>query len=311
MAAILPSLPDVKQLSPLVTRILGGNPSKVPPLPTVALLLFTNMPQFTLQGTNTYLIGRGPSRILIDTGQGLPHWSHTLSTHLTAHNLTISTVLLTHHHADHTLGIPSLLALCPTAAIHKHPAAPSPHGHHAALPSTPPLLPLADEQVFATEGATLRALHTPGHTADHVCFLLAEEGALFTGDNVLGHGTAVFEDLSLYMASLERMRAHGGWTGCAYPGHGEVVERGTARVAEYVAHRRIREEEVLGVLREEGSREGRTPGEVVRVVYKDVPVSLHEAAEGGVVQVLGKLEGEGRVVRGEGGRWKLARKEAL
>ncbi|MCJ1384212.1 hypothetical protein MMC17_007328 [Xylographa soralifera] len=300
MATTLPSLPDIKQLSPLVTRILGGNPSK-----------------FTLQGTNTYLIGRGPSRLLIDTGQGLPHWNNTLSTFLASQNLTISTVLLTHHHADHTLGVPSLLALFPTAHIHKHPAPPAPSTHaHPSLPSAiaSTIRPIAGNQVFATEGATLRALHTPGHTPDHVCFLLAEEGALFTGDNVLGHGTAVFEDLGLYLASLERMRAEEGWVGRAYPGHGEVVEEGRARVVEYVAHRRMREEEVLVALRGEGeggAAEGRTPREVVRVVYRDVPVGLHDAAEGGVVQVLGKLEGEGRVARGGGGRWKLVRKEPL
>ena len=147
-----------------------------------------------------------------------------------------------------------------------------------------------------------------------MCFLLAEEGALFTGDNVLGHGTAVFEALGLYLASLERMRAEEGWTGRAYPGHGEVVEGGRGRVDEYVAHRRMREEEVVGVLRgeEEGhGGEGRTPGEVVKIVYRDVPVGLHEAAEGGVVQVLWKLESEGRVERGGGGRWKLVRKGAL
>ncbi|MCJ1391960.1 hypothetical protein MMC18_004827 [Xylographa bjoerkii] len=301
MAATLPYLPDVQQLSPLVIRILGGNPSK-----------------FTLQGTNTYLIGRGPARLLIDTGQGLPHWSTSLSTLLSTHNLSITTVLLTHHHADHTLGVPSLLSLCPTAQLHKHPAPPSPSAHaHPSLPASlaATILPIADSQVFTTDGATLRALHTPGHTPDHVCFVLEEEGALFTGDNVLGHGTAVFDELGLYLASLERMRAEGGWTGRAYPGHGEVVEDGRGRVAEYVAHRRMREEEVLVALRgEEGGRdggEGRTPGEVVRVVYKDVSVSLHAAAEGGVLQVLGKLEGEGTVVRGEGGRWKLVRREAL
>ena len=157
----------------------------------------------------------------------------------------------------------------------------------------------------------MRAVHAPGHTHDHVCFLLEEEGALFTGDNVLGHGTAVFEDLGAYMSSLERMRVLEGWTGRAYPGHGEVVQEGKGRVEAYVAHRRGREAEVLGVLREEGNGEGRTPAEVVRVVYRDVPLSLHEAAEGGVLQVLGKLEEEGRVVKGGRGRWKLAGKEAL
>ncbi|MCJ1471626.1 hypothetical protein MMC13_000266 [Lambiella insularis] len=296
MAANLPPLKDVEQLSPLVTRILGGNPSK-----------------FTLQGTNTYLIGRGPSRLLLDTGQGLPAWTSSLSAHLSTHSLTVSTVLLTHHHHDHTLGVPALLALCPHAQVHKHPSPPTPSSHgHTPLPpdAASKIQPITDGQVFTTDGATLKAMHTPGHTPDHMCFLLEEEGALFTGDNVLGHGTAVFESLGTYMASLERMSGEDGFVGRAYPGHGEVIAHGKGRVGEYIQHRRVREEEVLGVLRGDEGGEGKTPREVVRVVYRDVPVNLHDAAEGGVVQVLEKLEGEGRVEMA-GEKWRCVRKEAL
>ena len=146
-----------------------------------------------------------------------------------------------------------------------------------------------------------------------MCFLLEEEGALFTGDNVLGHGTAVFEDLAVYLASLEKMRALDGFTGRAYPGHGEVIADGVEKCAEYVRHRRRREEEVLGVLGGEGEAvdEGLTAGEVVKVVYKDVPVALHGPAEGGVVQVLRKLEGEGKVTKGTLGRWTVVGKAVL
>ncbi|MCJ1246572.1 hypothetical protein MMC30_003781 [Trapelia coarctata] len=320
MATNLPPLKDMEQLSPLVTRILGGNPGK-----------------FTLQGTNTYLIGTGPTRILIDTAQGLPHWRTSLSTLLTppapSPPITISTVLLTHHHTDHTFGVPDLLSLCPKAKVYKYPfppSAPLPSSDHYPIPGFPEtdILPIADGQVFATEGARLRAIYTPGHTTDHTCFLLEEEGALFTGDNVLGHGTAVFEDLGAYMASLEVMKGVPGFEGVAYPGHGEVVREGRGRVREYISHRRGREEEVLGVLAGgglvggmggkgggEGGRGSVSAGEIVKVVYKEVPVTLHEAAERGVLQVLGKLEREGKVRKGQGREWTVVerdgRKESL
>ncbi|SLM37124.1 Beta-lactamase-like [Lasallia pustulata] len=202
MATQLVPLEDVQRLSPLVIRILGGNPGK-----------------FTLQGTNTYLIGTGPHRILIDTGEGLPTWTTLLSHLLTSERATVTLALLTHWHPDHTLGVPSLRALCPSAQIFK---TPSPHdpspGYHAITPN----------QTFTTEGATLRALPTPGHTADHTALILEQESAIFTGDAVLGHGTAVFEDLPAYMASLERMRRE--FAGRAYPAHGAVVEDGRARI---------------------------------------------------------------------------------
>ena len=143
-----------------------------------------------------------------------------------------------------------------------------------------------------------------------MAFVLEEEGALFAGDNVLGHGTAVFEDLALYLRSLEAMRAE--VSGRVYPGHGDCIADGRARIEEYIRHRRMREEQVLGVLREEGGVEGgRTPMEVVKVVYRAVPEELHASAEGGVVQVLRKLEGEGKVGRREEGRWIVLEKATL
>ena len=121
------------------------------------------------------------------------------------------------------------------------------------------------------------------------------------------------------MASLERMRRE--FAGRAYPAHGAVVEDGRARIDEYIRHRRQREGEILLALRGGGGAGGgrgggdaglaKTPRELVKVVYKDVPESLHEPAERGVVQVLGKLEGEGKVVQVAGGRWELAGVAAL
>lgn len=138
-------------------------------------------------------------------------------------------------------------------------------------------------------------------------FLLVEENALFTGDTVLGHGTTVFEDLGEYMKSLERLQGLG--ASRLYPAHGAVVEDAGRKLNEYVRHRRLRENQILKVLaqKQEGSKvaglwggsSGSTSMEIVKTIYSDVSVELHRAAEGGTLQVLGKLEGEGKVGREE------------
>ncbi|KAF2444546.1 Metallo-hydrolase/oxidoreductase [Karstenula rhodostoma CBS 690.94] len=272
MVEALADLPKVEKLSSRVIRVLGGNPSK-----------------FTLQGTNTYIVGQGAQRILIDTGEGKPEWIASLKRVLSAEDITISHALLSHWHHDHTQGVPDLLAHSPSTAVHKRD--PQPDWHD-----------IADGQTFATEGATLRAYFSPGHTTDHMAFVLDEEDAMFTADNVLGQGTAVFEDLAVYMASLDGMATQ--FTGRAYPGHGPVIADGPAKVREYIAHRKQRERQVLDVLGEE--REGGwTAMDIVKVIYKDYPESLWAPAAAGVVQILRKLEGEGKVVR-EGEAWKLA-----
>ena len=97
-----------------------------------------------------------------------------------------------------------LLSLCPKAIIYKH-------------DPTIGQRPISDGQLFETQGARLRAFYCPGHTSDHMAFVLEEENAMFTGDNVLGNGTAVFEDLAVYLDSLSRMREQ--FHGRAYPAH--------------------------------------------------------------------------------------------
>lgn len=143
-----------------------------------------------------------------------------------------------------------------------------------------------------------------------MAFVLEEENALFTGDNVLGHGTAVFEDLSAYTRSLEKMESL--IDGRAYPGHGDVIENGKSKCREYLSHRKERERQVIGVLRQEGGRaHSWTSMEIVKVVYKDVPENLHSPAEGGVKQVLEKLKREGRVSSESDGRWRLVDDSSL
>ncbi|KAF2170558.1 hypothetical protein M409DRAFT_35930 [Zasmidium cellare ATCC 36951] len=283
----LPHLDPITPLSPTVTRILGHNPSK-----------------FTLQGTNTYLIGTGPTRLLLDTGEGKPEWLSSIREALetAGPDVKISDVILTHWHPDHVGGVKDVLSLPGHGDVRVWKHSPD-EGQH----------PIPSNKVFHTPGATLTAHHTPGHTTDHMCFLLHEENALFTGDNVLGHGTAVFEDLAAYMSSLEKMAAVEGFTGRAYPAHGDVIEDGRGKVREYISHRQQREDQILKVLEEQGGGGELGSMEIVKVVYKDYPESLWAPAEGGVKQVLRKLEGDGRVVEGSkgSGKWRLSGKAAL
>ncbi|KAF5495282.1 Lactamase-like protein nscB [Colletotrichum siamense] len=277
MATKLVSLPEVDRLSPLCIRILGGNPGK-----------------FTLQGTNTYLLGRGSRRILIDTGEGLPSWIAAVKSTLEQEKATIETVLITHWHRDHQGGIQQLLEMSPNSKIFKN----QPEEGQSDI---------ADEQKFAVDGVSLTAIFTPGHTVDHMAFVLEEEDAMFTADNVLGQGTAVFEDLATYLNSLEKMRHL--FKGRAYPGHGPVIENGASKIMEYINHRKTREEQVIRTLRSKrnvgsdgGPSDAWTPMELVKVIYRDVPEELHVPASSGVIQILEKLEREDRVSQ-SGDRW--------
>lgn len=293
MALQLVPLPEVERLSPICIRILGGNPSK-----------------FTLQGTNTYLVGSGSKRLLIDTAEGKPSWIAAIKRTLAEEKATISATLLTHWHPDHVGGVRDVIDLVASLGT---------SGKPEIYKNRPDAgqLNIEDGQQFSVEGATLTAHYTPGHANDHMVFTVKEEeGAMFTGDNVLGQGTAVFEDLATYLASLEKMSSLYHSTGKgrrAYPGHGPAIDDGPARIREYVLHRQQREAQIVSTLRETNDLAGTAawePIELVRVIYKDVPENLHLPAQGGVVQVLRKLEKEGKVYE-DSGRWTLQDRPGL
>ncbi|KAI9719881.1 MAG: hypothetical protein M1828_006011 [Chrysothrix sp. TS-e1954] len=293
MGSQLVHLSTIERLSPRVIRVLGDNPSKE-----------TNAGDFQRKtsesspGTNTYLIGRGHARVLLDTGEGKPAWIQNIKSTLSAEGASIQTCLLTHWHPDHVGGVTDLQTTSAAPLkIYKH--KPALNGHESWHD-------VINAQRFEVEpGTTLRAVHCPGHTQDHVAFVLEEENAMFTGDNVLGQGTAVFEELSVYMSSLEQMGQQ--FTGRAYPGHGPVIEDGNATIAQYLKHRKQREHEIVGVLSGSGKRlSGMTSMDIVKIVYKDYPENLHVPAQGGVNQALRKLETDGKVIHETTtDRWKL------
>jgi endoribonuclease LACTB2 len=268
MSWIDPNFPKTATVSPLVGRVLGLNPGMM-----------------TGPGTNTYLIGRRDP-ILLDTGAGVPEYMNGLQSYLDERGWTRpSRVVLTHRHRDHLGGIPHLRERFRGLHVGKliHRDTDLPEGVET----------LRDGQTIEGDGATLVAIHTPGHASDHLCYYLPEENAVFTGDVVLAGSTTVIPaedgDLLDYMNSLERLQGLG--VRRIYPAHGPVVEDGPALIAEYIEHRLLRERQILEVL---GDGPQTIPA-VVERIYAAVPKNLHSMAGQSVASHLKKLAREHRV----------------
>ena len=265
-------LPDVAALSSRVSVALGQNPSA-----------------FTGPGTNTYIVGKGPKRLLLDTGSGHDEYMPVLEEALASTGCTqIEGIVLTHAHPDHIGGVKQIRSHFGEMPVYKLPWPGGPDDRAEG-----PLETLADGDVVETEGARLRAIHTPGHAPDHLCFVLEEERNLFSGDNVLGVGTTIIPaesgDLADYMASLNRVLEEDPHQ--IYPAHGPRIEAGREKIQEYLDHRLQRERQVLDAL-EAGDRDAPA---MVRRIYVGYPESLYPAAAQSVTSHLKKLERDGRV----------------
>jgi glyoxylase-like metal-dependent hydrolase (beta-lactamase superfamily II) len=220
----------------------------------------------TLEGTNTYLYGSGPCAA-IDPGPDDAIHAEAVVAAAAARG-GIGIVLLTHSHRDHSAGAERLAELA---------------AQEAERP--PVVLPGEGETYFG-----LRALATPGHAPDHVCFLTGD-GVCFSGDLVLGLGSTIVppgdNSLAAYMDSLRRLQAEP--VELIAPGHGPWVTDPAAKLAEYAEHREMRERRLLAAL-ESGER---SKAALLATVWDDVPEALRPAAALAMEAHLEKLAGEG------------------
>ena len=267
--ASLPYIPNVEQLTPRVLRVLGQNPGK-----------------FTFQGTNTFLIGTGRDRILVDTSGGEPEYATLLASVLEERGISLKYVLITHWHGDHSGGAPDIARMYPHVKDHIYKNDPEPDQQD-----------IGNGQVFRVEGATVTALHAPGHSEDHMCFILEEESAMFTGDNILGTGTTSVEDLGLYTDSLQKMANKECSTG--YPAHGQTIHDFPAKVEREIAQKLKREKQVMSTLerlRTEGKKSVIVK-ELVTGMYGDTvdKTTRTLALEPFIDEILRKLASDGKV----------------
>ena len=264
-------------LSPLVRRVLVNNPGP-----------------YTFKGTSTFIVGRGQVAI-IDPG---PEDDAHLDALLRAvRGETVTHILVTHSHADHSPLARRLKAVT-GAATYAQGAVSAPPSEGLRLDASidhgfVPDVALAEGDLVSGPGWTLEALFTPGHMSNHMCFALKEERALFAGDHVMAWATSVIAppdgDMGQYFASLRKLLEREDEV--YHPGHGPSRRDPLPLVRAYLTHRRMREEAIRARV-EQGAR---SVPEIVAAIYADVDPRLHGAAALSTTAHLDHLVAQGRL----------------
>jgi glyoxylase-like metal-dependent hydrolase (beta-lactamase superfamily II) len=264
-------------LSPLIRRVVARNPSP-----------------FTFKGTGTYIVGHG-SVAVIDPGPALPDHVDALLAAITGE--TVSHILVTHTHLDHS---PAAAALkqatgAPTLGFGPHGATRS-EGAGSEEGADRDFVPdhaLRDGDAVAGKGWRLMAMHTPGHTSNHLCFALAEEKVLFSGDHVMGWSTSVIAppdgDMASYLRSLDKLLTRD--DAVYWPTHGPAIDDPQAHVRAFIAHRREREAAILARL---AAGDEAMPA-IVDAIYVGLDPRLRNAAGRSVLSHLIALIEDGRI----------------
>ncbi|WP_245667304.1 MBL fold metallo-hydrolase [Actinomadura macra] len=244
-------------------------------------VLAPNPSAMTLDGTNTWIIGEPGAEevVVVDPGPKDGRHLRRVVDIVASQGRRVGLVLLTHGHPDHAAGAAKFAGLA---------------GERVRVRALDPRHRLGDEglsegDVITTGGLELRVMETPGHTDDSLTFWLPADGAVLTGDTVLGYGTTVLEGkLGDYMSSLDRLRTFAADMGAAtiLPGHGPKLDDPLAALDHYIDHRRERLAQVEAAVAAGAS----TAREVVERVYADVDKSLWPAAEWSVQSQLDYLK---------------------
>jgi len=239
----------------LVSRVVAPNPGS-----------------YTGPGTNTWIVDAGPVVAVIDPGPDDDRHLAALNKRLAGK--TVGVVLVTHSHPDH-LPLADRFAAPHHASVRRHPD-------------------LHDGDVVRAGSLNITALYTPGHSADHLSFLLGDDRAVFTGDLILGQGSSMVTypegDVAAYLRSLDRLAALE--PRMLFPGHWDPVTDAMDKIAEYRKHRLEREAQVLAEVRKGGG----TAADLTRRVYGELDEKLMFAAEMTMRAHLRKLVDEGAVL---------------
>jgi len=266
--------------------------------PGIRRLVVKNPSRFTYHGTGVYVLGTGRVAV-IDPGPVRPSATAALLSALK--DETVAAILVTHTHLDHSPAARELRAAtgAPTMGF-------GPHGGDKGLQGVEegadfefqPDRTLRDGETVKGHGWTLRAVHTPGHTSNHLCYEYVERRALFSGDHVMGWSTTVVSppdgNMSDYMTSLGKLldRSDSRY----YPTHGAPIDSPQTYVRALLTHRHDREQQILTCI----SRQPTSISEMVQTLYTEIPRELHSAAGRSVLSHLDKLIDEGRARRHPG-----------
>ncbi|NNF39950.1 MAG: MBL fold metallo-hydrolase [Woeseiaceae bacterium] len=268
-------MPAFSELAEGIRRLVAPNPSMM-----------------TGPGTNTYLFGNRQVAVL-DPG---PRIADHIARIQQVADAPIRWILVTHTHPDHSPAAASLAAATGAMLL----GMPAPEGRHQDTTFSADRI-LADGDELATDEFVLRAVHTPGHASNHLCYRHIEKDWLFTGDHVIDGSTVVIDppdgNMKAYLSSLQRLNA----LECAVlaPGHGELIRDPARAINWIIEHRLQREARVLAALQ---AHPDVSVQELVPHVYQDVDKTLYRLAERSLLAHLLKLLDDGAASRAAG-RW--------
>ena len=270
---------SVSQIAPGIRRVIANNPGP-----------------FTFHGTGTYILGTGNVAV-IDPG---PDDEEHIGAILAAlDGETISHILVTHTHMDHSPGCRPLQALtgAPTYAYGPHGAGKLEQGVQVEEGGDMDFAPdhlVKHGDIIHGGDWSVECVYTPGHTSNHMCFALQEQKALFTGDHVMGWSTSIISppdgDMAAYMQSLELLLERD--DAVYWPTHGPSIIDPETHVRAYIAHRIEREEQILKCI-DEGTHGIR---DMVPLMYRDTPEFMYPAAARSVLAAMENLLRKNQVV---------------
>jgi glyoxylase-like metal-dependent hydrolase (beta-lactamase superfamily II) len=268
------------RLSALVSRVLAPNPGP-----------------FTFKGTGVYIIGAGARVAVVDPGPDMP--AHIAALKQVLGTRQVSHILITHTHRDHSPAAAALKAWSNAKTYGLPIAAPSAIGEgmvdeahdHGFVPD----VRVGDGMRIEGDGFALECLATPGHTANHFCYALSNEKAMFSGDHVMGWSTSVIAppdgNMGAYLASLEKLAARD--DRIFYPTHGSPIAQPRAWLNQLIAHRHGREAQIAAVLAQGTA----TIAQLVERLYPDIAPALRGAAAQQVKAHLDHLAEQGKIAR--------------